>query len=1020
MYCIEDGYVTAQESFSLLPVINMGNTLQSFTSSHNMPQMKLLLGATSAELTAKTLTEAAKTENQMDKVAALNATMEAYETALEDIVEQNEDNGLGNLVDSDSDDNSNNTNNDSIANRREVNHEIRDTFNKYIANSQYFDGISKNEEDAIKLLRVLRRSKASLETYEHIMEWHFKAKGDLHEWERLSSSIRYLSRERLFKKLARRYNRDIGYNLKMDIIVPHSRAKTQIVYNNLQMVMQSLLTDPRITANDYLFNDKENPFAPPPNKISHYGDINTGLAYRKTYEKLVTNPEKQILLPIICYQDGAATTQFTDLKVTAFQFTLGIFNRRAREKRHLWRTLGYYPSYLEEKSRGKRQLIDSNHMESYRSQALMDEDEGQIGADNVVKAQDFHTLMKALMSELTKLQDTGFIWDLYYNGKTYKDVEFIPFVPFLMCDTEEADRHCSKYLARGQGVAQLCRYCYCPTMQSDNPKADYPLKEWKDIDNMVQGGDVVGLKAISQQNVDNAWHYVQFGLHNRQGVHGACPMEMLHHVLLGIFSMAAKCFWRKLGKDSRLAADLDSLCTEYGTMYQRQSDRDLPKTHFSKGIRHGTKIMAQEHTGVLLLMLTTLLSGSGQHIVGKRKHFRQHGHLADWIMVLETMLQWESWLKLDMMKISHVHKFGEKSRRLMYLIKKVLKRDVGMGLNTTKFHGILHMSQDIKNFGVPGNYDTKTKESHHKETKTAAKLTQKNKVKFDEQVARREFEVDLLELADEELDGRALYNYYHGYEHPALKQPNKGQSTGGKSYTCHWNDDLNIFVMRTVVRMRGKDTNIVVESPLTAFFGGLQQATQQHICQLQLLSEHIRDGTIFRGSLSYRNEIWRDWVVVDWDDWGHLPNKIWGFVDLRQLPRNSGINYGGLENLLPAIYAIVESCSVVEYADDDYSPLARSELFETIRLELGEMQAGGGAMNKFYLADVDAFVKPAAVVPNIGGAINEYLWLTPRSTWHTFFEEWLESPLEDDDFATDVEEESEEEEADGRAEEEDT
>lgn len=995
---VDFGYETAQEFTAFYPVINQVTWAKSVARLIDLEARKSQSGATTDKSFAKTLNS--------DHVAAVDEKIEAYQTALEDMTDA-DDNDMTGLGDDSSEDDATDDNNSAAPEERAYNQEIRNNFRKYCEEAHHLDGISKEEEDALNLLRILRKSKASLTMYEQIMEWHLKSKGVLHEWEKVSGTSHFLSRRKLFDKLARRYNKQDGYNMKMELVLPYSKAKVNVIYNDLQKVIQSLLTDPRIMANDYLFNDKDNIFAPPPTESKYIGDINTGNAYRKTYERLITNPQKQILLPIIPYQDGCATGQFTDLKVTAFQITLGIFNRNARDKRFCWRTIGYLPSFVEEKSRGKRQLVDSNHVEGHRQRAVIDDDEGQNDVENVVKAQDLHALMKALMEQLVELQDKGFVWDLYYNGRIYKDVEFIPFIPFLMCDTEEADRHCGRYLARSQGVKNLCRYCYCPTLQCSNPKANYPLKEWKDIDNMVQSEDYEQLQGISQQFIDNAWYYVQFGFHNNQGVHGACPMEILHHVLLGIFSMTSKCFWLQLGKDSKLAREFDALCTEFGSQYQRQSDRGLPKTHFSKGIRNCTKLMAQEHTGVLLLMLTALLSGKGTEIVCKRKYFRLHGHLADWIMLLETLLEWESWLNLGEMKVKHVQKYGEKSRRLMYLIKKVCKREVGMGLNTVKFHGISHMQQDIRNFGVPSNYNTKAKEAHHKPTKTSAMLTQKRKELFDEQLAKREFEIDLLELAQEELDGRPLFQYYEGYDYAEKKQPNREVSVGGRAYFCEWSDAVDRYVLSTVMPIRGNDTKIRAEAPLTQFFGGLQEAVQDLIGSITLLSEHVRNGSIFRGSLSYRSEIWRDWIVIDWDDWGHLPNKVWGFVDLRSLPHNSGVSYGGLDNLLPAIYAVVENSEIVQYDDNDYSPLARSELFQVIRMEVSAMHNNQSIKNKFYLADVDAIVSPAVVVPNIGGPINEYLWLAERSEWHRLFTEWLDSPLQDDHYATDVETEGE-------------
>jgi hypothetical protein len=51
--------------------------------------------------------------------------------------------------------------------------------------------------------------------------------------------------------------------------------------------------------------------------------------------------------------------------------------------------------------------------------------------------------------------------------------------------------------------------------------------------------------------------------------------------------------------------------------------------------------------------------------------------------------------------------------------------------------------------------------------------------------------------------------------------------------------------------------------------------------------------------------------MVDWGDDGVLPNKIYGFVDCRELPSNFRLNYGGLDYVDPGIYAIVESATAV-------------------------------------------------------------------------------------------------------------
>ena len=46
---------------------------------------------------------------------------------------------------------------------------------------------------------------------------------------------------------------------------------------------------------------------------------------------------------------------------------------------------------------------------------------------------------------------------------------------------------------------------------------------------------------------------VRFGYHNLQGIHGACPMDMLHATLIGMFKCTRDCFFQQIGPDSKLA-----------------------------------------------------------------------------------------------------------------------------------------------------------------------------------------------------------------------------------------------------------------------------------------------------------------------------------------------------------------------------------------------------------------------------------------------------------------------------------
>jgi len=251
---------------------------------------------------------------------------------------------------------------------------------------------TKDEENAIQLMAQLRRMQASLESYKGMMEWYFRASGLLHTHEVMSTHRQYISREILLKRLTKRYNLEGNKtNIEREITLPSSRSRAKMILNDAKWCIQSLLTDPKISDDDYLFFDND-PFLSPPKDNRVIGDINTGRAYLRTYKKRITDPKTQVLLPVIFYIDGASTGQFVDLPITAMKFTLGIFNRKARDKPHMWRTLGYVPKIVKQKSKGRRIWLESGHVDGVIDTEGMDDGEGNEEAATAVHAQDLHSM----------------------------------------------------------------------------------------------------------------------------------------------------------------------------------------------------------------------------------------------------------------------------------------------------------------------------------------------------------------------------------------------------------------------------------------------------------------------------------------------------------------------------------------------------------------------------------------------------------------------------------------------------
>jgi hypothetical protein len=683
------------------------------------------------------------------------------------------------------------------------------------------------------------------------------------------------------------------------------------------------------------------------------------------------------------------------------------------------------PNYTPADSRGKKILEECKH--SAAMYLPTDKNEGidsdSDGADDDAsaiakydpeaeyelrthKAQDAHRIMAAILQSYLQLQEEGMIWDYKYRGKVYKNLELVFFVAFFKCDGDEADKLCGHYRSRGEKVACVCRYCHCPMDKADDENANYKLKDAKKIQRMVERNDEKGLKAISQQNIKLAFDDVRFGLHNGQGIHGACPMELLHHILLGLYKYCRDQFFIQIGLKSELAKEINALAKVLGRFFARQSDRDLPKTNFSKGIFEG-KIMGKEFSGVMLLLAAILHTTHGKDLLKKRKTKFGKAQLADWALLVETLLEWEAYLKLPRMEIKHLKRLKQKHRYIMYLMKKIMKRTKGVGFKFMKFHGILHLVMDIIHFGVAGGLDTGSNESHHKLTKLCAKLTQRDISEFEKQTATRLVEFLLLDLAMAELEGKTIWEYFvldqvrGKLEHDPIPDqiPDNDSeegtttteaTTGGSNLEVAFDEKEEEIIWKFA---RDKHAQVGWTNPIVNFLHQLQETVHKKgiVKPIAIRSEHKRNGQIFRGHPNFRKKgRWNDWAVFEWGrKGGKLPGEIWCFVDFSDLPVNCRFKFG--DNYVEqGVYAVIES-SIYEDQQPNYKKEniaageRKSDFFRAIRKDLGPNDCP-----KYFLANVESIVATACVIPDIGSdCCVRYFHVTPRTEWSNHFIRWL-------------------------------
>lgn len=853
--------------------------------------------------------------------------------------------------------------------------------------------LGEKEVTAVKIMRRLIQKKAPLDTYEAVMDWHFRQQGLLKPHESLGDCPHYITRQKLMKVLRIRYHMQHQYAKPHTLVLPHCRSEIVVWKKLAKDNILSLLTDPRWNDEDWMYFD-DDPCAKPPENSPYIEDLNTGEAYIKTYNELITDPTRQILVAVPLYIDGAVTGQFDKLQVTALKMSIGLLNRKARDKEYAWRNLGFVTNYAKEDHRGKKMFVESGHIAAHEMYVSDSSDEDEVEVDEEDdKLADYHAILSVLLESLKELISDGMVVDIYYKGKLYKDRELVFFVPFVKCDGDEADKLCASFRSRTKKIQQLCRYCQCPTDETDNPKARYPFKTEPMMKKLFEKREVEKLRKMSQSCIRNAFHDLRFGLHNDRGVHGACPFELLHAVLLGIFKYVRDCLFEQLGPTSQAAKEVNALAQEIGRQLQKQSDRNKPRTKFAHGILKG-KLMAKEYTGVMLVIAALLQTQKGKALLmsARKKEMRKVGQLEDWVLLVETLMQWEAYLNLPQMDKTHLQRLKKKHRFLLFLLKKVGARNKGMGFKVMKFHAVLHLAQDIEMFGVPMVVDTGSNESHHKTTKIAAKLTQKDVKTFEKQTSDRLDDFQVLDLALAELEGRALWKYFDGYMDKIPAKPKKEfTTTGGMVFQVFKNNKTDEIEFQVMTRMKGKD-DLKQDEGLLFYLNEVQQKLADWFEFVPVCAEHNRSGQIFRSHPNYRGKgPWRDWVMIKWNT-GSNPAKIWGFIDISALPSGVSVRVDARSVVRSGVWAVIESCN---YKKDPpvkkgQTPPPVSTIFKHVILDANSYDKNDGSVTerKFYLVDVETFQDPLVVIPNVGTKC-EFLVMAPRDKWSEDFNRWI-------------------------------
>lgn len=745
--------------------------------------------------------------------------------------------------------------------------------------------LCSSETSALLLLDMLQTMNIQLYAFDAIFQWAHKCATEVHH----DFKEKPPRRENIISDISEKLGLLHLTPVTSAITLENTNVETDLTTVSVRECIFSLLSDNNLMKEENLLFSGTSPLDPPDETVMNdpdhiFDDINSGTSFYAAWKKHCPTGSGKVLLPLILFIDKSFLDKKGKLNSEPITFTLGIFKRDVRNNNpNAWRSIGH---------------IADAFMSGYH--------------EPIEKAKDYHQMMSFILSELKTMQSSGGVaWDLHYNGKNR--VTFVPVVHMIITDTKAADDMVGKIQFRGttadQMPARLCRFCDTPSSEIDQPQHQYILTQATDIQCLYVQRHYDALDSISYRPLRNAFWDLEFA--DPAGINGSIPPDTLHVIQKGIHMYLRECFFDMLRLDTdyrkvqkavqrkkeqeqqsrarkrqnrskddqsnvpsvvvkKLTEEqmgkyriftkksrpwFEAISRSISKQLKRQSDRDLPRTHFAQGVtQHFAKLSGTEETGVLLIILLTLCSTAGSDMFCSPRHDTTNmgtERYSNWIGTIERFLQLEQWAK------DVEHNRGHSRREvglvqdyigaLIDRLKSTLQRRSGLGTKLIKVHLLRHLVESHIKFGRLENCNTASGETRHKHfVKNAGKQTQKRKETFDREVSRRNVESVIIHSG---VSNMSCENH--------IRVHTRRVGLEGCLYHIKQSKILKHYRSRNHIPPDDNSLPAGVHAALVAvrqFITGSSYATVYHT---------YSDGaSIFRAAPAYDGEAWYDWAHI--------------------------------------------------------------------------------------------------------------------------------------------------------------
>ena len=442
-----------------------------------------------------------------------------------------------------------------VANVKQPDLSLMSKYNTYLSSGMGQMKASIAYQRDIELLRILMKAKAPVYLFDQIKEC-FRTTVHVSKINLLDKSAR-LSRKAVLKQIYQKFDLHGSQPKEIEVTLPGSNEIVRVVTHDFKEQLYSLLSDPVVMQDEHLlFSKNENgeyhPFADPRivpqqngNDAVVYHDVTDGDAYKTAYEFHCTVKDTDVLLCIIIFMDKSHVDSTNGrLCFEPMMFTLSIFKKEVRTRPLFWRPLGF--------------VVNQSNLSNVHSS---------------LKSDDYHFMIRILLRSLVDVQrGSGISWRLSYQATCF-DVVFKLPVLFVVGDTEGHDKMCGKFLSRTNQIPRLCRYCDCPTDDTDLTTHVFSPTLGPEIAQMVADGEKEELRLIAYHCVQNGFYGIVF-CDQERGINGATPAEILHVWQHGLFPRALAALFGQ--KRALKRASIGKKDTVYSGKPRSRNPRDQP------------------------------------------------------------------------------------------------------------------------------------------------------------------------------------------------------------------------------------------------------------------------------------------------------------------------------------------------------------------------------------------------------------------------------------------------------------